>query len=342
MKDFLQVEFLADRSGVIMMNSKWNAAIASSALLAAMALTAALASAQTPAAPANDAPAKPSPYVGVSQPPPDDSIVSNPDAPPPTAQTAPTAQPVQTVPPVEPAPNAPALVTRPVNPDATIVTHPVDANTYPSAGAYSTRARSSNPDADIVTFVPTRPGELPQGTNIHIRLLQQLSSTDTKRGASFTGQVSKDVTLGGSVIIPQGSELRGRVESVREGHRFGNRATIRLRPETIVLPDGSQYALRASVVGVHGRNARVDGEGAIAPKRHVEKAAVEEGIGAGAGAVAGGMIAGPPGAFVGSLVGVGVVTTHLLIQRPQAVDLPGSTTIVFSLTEPLALTPVQN
>lgn len=313
---------------------KLNAAIACSALLALIPLGNAQTSAQT-----TDPDQKPSPYVGVSQPPPDDTIVSNPDAPPPVVHPVAPAQPAY-------SDTTPALARRPANPDAGIVTTPVDQNAYnssnlPSSSYTAGQYHAGNPDAGIVTFVPVRPGELPEGTNIHIRLSQQLSSIDTRPGTAFSGQVAKDVMLDGRVVIPQGSELRGRVVSVREGHRFANHATIRLRPDAIVLPDGSQYALHASVVGARNRTTKVDSEGNITTKSHVKKDAAEEGIGAGTGAIAGAAIAGPPGAAVGTLVGVGVITTHLIVQRPQAVDMPANSAIVFSLTEPLALTPVQ-
>ncbi|HEY0794248.1 MAG TPA: hypothetical protein VGD64_00570 [Acidisarcina sp.] len=303
------------------MNPKLKVVLACSTLMAAVPM----ASAQ-----AADPTAKPSPYVGVSQPPPDDTIVSSPDLPPPAIAVAPQA------------PGSPALVRRPANPDAGIVTTPVEPVRNESSAAYGSRDiyHPRNPDAEIVTYVPTRPGELPQGTNINIRLNQQISSSETRAGSLFSGQVAHDVTLSGRVVIPQGSELRGRVESVREGHRFANRATIRLRPDSIILPDGSQYALHAALIGAHGRNTRVDDEGSITPKSHLKKDTVAEGIGAGAGAVTGAAFGGAPGALVGSLVGVGVVTTHLIVQHPQVVDLPSNTTIVFSLTEPLALTPV--
>jgi hypothetical protein len=333
--------------GSLPMSNKLNAAIVSSALT--LSLTVALP--MTVAQSADPAP-KPSPYVGVSQPTPDDTIVSSPDAA------------LVVVHPVAPAAvpsspesrssdsrysgqaGTPVLVHRATNPDARIVTVPVDPDASASTARGQSRYAGSapyhpvNPDSDIVTFVPTRPGELPAGTNIHIRLSQQLSSSETRAGTSFNGQVAKDVMLSGRVVIPQGSELRGRVESVREGHRFGNRATIRLRPDAIVLPDGSQYALHAAVIGAHNRDTKVDGEGGITPKSRLKKNTIEEGLGAGTGAIAGAAMAGPPGAFVGTLVGVGVVITHLIVQHPQAVDMPANSTIVFSLTEPLALTPV--
>jgi hypothetical protein len=47
------------------------------------------------------------------------------------------------------------------------------------------------------------------------------------------------------------------------------------------------------------------------------------------------------GALAGSLVGAGVVTTHLMVDHPQATLEPGST-LLFTLTEPMNLTPATN
>jgi len=41
-------------------------------------------------------------------------------------------------------------------------------------------------------------------------------------------------------------------------------------------------------------------------------------------------------------VGAGVVTAHMLMARPAAADLPQGSMLVFSLTEPMALTPTKN
>jgi hypothetical protein len=227
-----------------------------------------------------------------------------------------------------------------VNPDADIVTGP--APDMVAADNHAALHSRSNPDADIVTEVPRNPNELPEGTNIHVKLSQALSTDETRPGSKFTGLVSKPVMLDGRVVIPEGSEFRGRVVQVTQGSHFGSPATLRLHPEAIVLPDGSRYMLRAQVVGSRSNNTKVDSEGGIRPGSHMKKAAIEEGIGAGTGAIVGAKLGGGAGALVGSLVGVGVVTTHLLVQHPQSVNVPTDTTIVFGLTEPLALTPVHD
>ncbi len=340
------------------------------AVVAATLLPAALA--QNSAPKAKPDPSTQDPYAGVSQPPSNETIETTPDAPP--ATPPPAVAPARTpdVTPTTPAPvqkpyasTSVAPSSRTADPDADIVTGAAPDEAAPrsssprlhtrraergngtdtmiaSRSSSAMRSGSVDPDADIVTAVPGSENELPEGTNLHVTLSQTLSTEETRPGSHFSGRISKQVTLGGRVMIPEGSEFHGRVVQVSEGHRLGNRATIRLEPESVVLPDGAKYTLHAQVIASHGNNTRVDDEGGIHPGTHMKKAAVEAGIGAGTGAVAGGAIAGGPGALVGSLVGVGVVTTHLLIQPPQTVNVPSDTSIVFSLTRPLELTPVHD
>ena len=321
------------------MNRNTNLAVL--AILAGAALALPVVQAQN-ASKAKPSPYVPNPYSGVSKPPADEVIEASPDTPPPSAQPTPAPAAVA---PLPAAPRAPEVSSvpapRPADPDADIVTGPAPEAAAPRSSA-ALHNRSVDPDADIVTYVPRNPNELPEGTNIHVTLSQSLSTEETRPGTKFSGKVSRQVLLDGRVVIPEGSEFHGRVVQVSEGRRFGSPATIRLHPESIVLPDGSRYLLRAEVVGARGNNTRVDSEGGIRPGTHVKKAVIEEGIGAGTGAVVGAELGGGPGALVGSLVGAGVATTHLLVKRPDSVSIPSDTMIVFSLTSPLALTPVHD
>jgi hypothetical protein len=65
------------------------------------------------------------------------------------------------------------------------------------------------------------------------------------------------------------------------------------------------------------------------------------GAGAGGGAAVGAIIGGGVGAVVGSAIGAGAATTHwLLVQR--SANLPAKSIVVFSLTDPMVLNPVQD
>jgi hypothetical protein len=300
--------------------------------------------------PAQDA-TSPDQNTGVSQPPPDSSIQADEDLPAPAPKPR-AAVPVAP-PPVAaaaPAPPMPAPVERPVgraansayageidNTDDGIVT-------VVAAPGSPAPLQARQPDADygVATNVPFNPNDLPEGTNILVRLSQPLSTNDTETGTPFKAVVTRNVYNGGNLIIPIGSEMRGRITYVSQGHHIGPHATLRLRPEAVILPDGTAYHLYAQVAETDANGTRTDDEGGIQTTTHYKKDAVEYGAAAGTGAIVGGVVAGPVGAGVGTLVGAGAVTTHMLLQNPQALRLPEGTVLVFSLTQPMNITPTKN
>jgi hypothetical protein len=281
-------------------------------------------------------------YQGVSNPPTNDAIVTSQDEPAP----APPAKPSPSVPAAQATPPATNPAPAPVsNPDEGIVTSlpPASAAASAPVPTATLETRSSyNPDADIVGYVPSPGNELAEGTNIRARLMDTLSTRETNSGTAFKAQVATDVYKNGRVIIPAGSELRGRVVSVTQGHHFGPSATLRLRPDTVILPDGTAYHLYGQVIDSKAPHTRTDSEGGIQPSSQLKKDAIEYGAGAGTGAIVGAKFAGVHGAVVGSLVGAGIITVHLLMQHPEIAEVPRGSIVTFSLTEPMDLMPTRN
>lgn len=306
-----------------------------------------------PAALAQQQPDSSNPYQGVSQPPPDDTIVATPETPAPAAE----AKPSPAV--AAPAPAAPVTSSEP-SPAVTRPAHVAHDSSYdntdygivtvgaPESSAFPTNdpvlhtREVSNADADVVKTPPVPSNELAEGTNISVRISDELSTTNTTVGSPFHGQVLFDVKKDGSVIIPAGSTLRGRVVQVSQGHHLGPAATLRLRPDIVLLPDGTAYHLYAQVLESDADGTKTDSEGGIEPSSHVLKKTAEYGVGVGTGALVGGELAGPTGVLAGTLVGAGVVTTHLLLQHPTAAVVPAGSEIVFTLTEPMEMTPTRN
>jgi len=196
---------------------------------------------------------------------------------------------------------------------------------------------ATDPDGDIVHPRPARPGELMGGATVRVRLLDRLSSTLSEKGEPFRAQVVADVMQDGRVLIPAGAGIEGRVSAVSAGH-FGGHGSMRLKPETVILPDGSRFQLHAETTGTTGSNTRVGAEGKINPGSRARKDGIEYGAVVGTGAVAGAILGGPVGALTGSLIGAGVVTTHLMVDHPQTQLEPGSI-LLFTLTEPMDLMP---
>lgn len=286
-------------------------------------------------------------YQGTSNPPPDDTIVTPAPAAPVVlpkpspahvmeSQPAPAQNQYQAQP--LPAPQygavRPALSAPEDGTDSGIVQIAPDAAAQPSL---SQRAPAADPDGDIVQVAPRAPGEVGEGTTIRVRLLDRLSTAESHSGDLFHTRVASDVLQDGQVLIPAGSEIDGRVMSVSTGS-FGGHGSMRLNPDSVILPDGSRYKLYAQVSAALGSNTRVGNEGAINPGSRLKRNSIEYGGGVGAGLVTGAALGGPVGALAGSMVGAGLVTAHLLISHPQA-HLEEGTYLVFMLTEPLHLVP---
>lgn len=292
-------------------------------------------------------------YQGVSKPPADDVITTStiPDAKPPAGKpmvVEPAAPPAT----VYVQPSAPVAAEAAPDPrlaepvrTAGMVDGTDDGIVHVAPGSPAppptlnerARAYDASADGDIVHPQPLRPGELSEGTPIRVKLLDRLSTAQTEKGEPFRTRVATDVMQGGQVVIPAGTEIDGRVAAVSMGH-VGGRGTMRLEPETMTLPNGSQFRLHASLSSAPGSHARVVGEGTVRPDSRLKRDGIEYGSAIGAGAGMGAIVGGPVGALTGSLIGAGAITVHLMVSHPQATLEPG-TTLMFMLTDPLYLAP---
>jgi hypothetical protein len=277
-----------------------------------------------------------SPYQGTSSPPPDDTIITDTDQP---QAKPPAGHPVN-------APAVPATVQSSPSVPAQSASVPADgrnsgSNSPSQAGAVpqdlTTGPMLRDPDGDIVHPTPLGPGEIREGTMIRVRLLNDLSSAFTDQGQPFRSRVATDVLEGGNVVIPAGAEITGRVVEVSSGH-FASHGTMLLRPDTVILPNGESFRLHAMVTSAPGTHARVGAEGTISPGSRLKRDGIEYGAVVGGGAVTGAMLGGPVGALAGTLVGAGIVTTHLLVSHPQA-HLDSGDVLMLTLTERTHLVP---
>ncbi|MGO8759742.1 MAG: hypothetical protein ACLQG3_16615 [Terracidiphilus sp.] len=284
------------------------------------------------------------PYQGTSNPPPDTTITTPDAQPTPPAKPSPSrymnAQPeapAQPQPPAQPSPSdaPPNAASNPLDgTDDGIVQVAPDTSVHP---ALNDRMEPNDPDGDIVHPAPLPPGTVGVGAVIRVRLLDRLSTAQNQNGDSFRTRVASDVIQDGQVLIPAGAEIDGKVLSVSTGH-LGGHGSMRLRPDTVILEDGSRYHLYAQTSGAPGSGDHVSNEGAITPGSRLKKDGIEYGATAGAGLVTGAILGGPGGALAGGIVGASVITVHLLVSHPQA-TLDNGTVLLFTLNEPLRLAP---
>jgi hypothetical protein len=194
-------------------------------------------------------------------------------------------------------------------------------------------------DAMIVVDVPEREGELREGTLLKTKMMDTLSTESTVRGTRFTAEVTEAIERNGRVIIPVGSVLEGRVTEVHGGRRISGGALLHLETRDVTLPDGTHYIVHAQVIDTGRSEFKVTDEGTLKKKDHAKETLAVMGGVTGAGAVSGAMIGGGVGAVVGASIGAGVSTVIWLKQDRQA-TLPKDVSLVFSLTVPMVLTPL--
>lgn len=196
-------------------------------------------------------------------------VVEEPAPAPPPARTAPTTPPRQTTPRPAPQPSAPAPA--------------------PAAPAEPAGPRT-------VTL------SVPSGTQMAVRLNQELSTRTSAAGTSFTGTLTEAVVAAdGRTLIPSGATVRGRVTESRASERAGQTATLALAFESVAF-GGRTYPISSTVVDVPVRTVTRDSR--------TEQAA-KVGAGAAAGAVLGRVIGGSTkstvaGAAVGAAAGTAV------------------------------------
>ena len=166
----------------------------------------------------------------------------------------------------------------------------------------------------------SNPNEVPEGTEIDVRLLRTLSSKTAQPEDRFEATTTVDLRQGERVLIPAGSAVRGIVSSVTKAGRVERKSSISLAFDQITVNNRS-YPIHATVTEA------IEGEGY---KGDVEKI----GAGAGIGAIIGGILGGFKGAMAGILIGGGGVVAAT---EGQDVELPPGTVLRIRLDSPLNL-----
>ena len=195
----------------------------------------------------------------------------------------------------------------------------------------------NDPDANIVTSVPDVPGQVNEGTPLRARLQNPLSTKDTQVGDTFLADLVQPITQHGVVLIPTGSQIKGRISAVHGGRRFTGRASIRLQPDFITFPDGKSYRLHAELIDLDNfADAHVNSEGTVVGTEHPKATMAAIGLTTAGATAAGAVIGGGVGAGVGAAIGVGAGAIWWL-KRDVQQELPVGTGLVFSLDEPFTV-----
>jgi hypothetical protein len=144
------------------------------------------------------------------------------------------------------------------------------------------------------------------GTVFRVRMNNSLSSKTARVGDTFTTTVTEPVySSTGTVVIPTGSTVTGRVDSVIPAKKGGDPGQIGVRFTTVRLPTGSSRAINGSLTDLDSKSAKSDNESVASGDKMKNRKIIFIGGGGAGGAVLGAAIGGGKGALIGGILGAG-------------------------------------
>lgn len=139
---------------------------------------------------------------------------------------------------------------------------------------------------------------VPDDIALRIRLDDTLTSVDSEVGDPFSATVVDNGDY-------QGARVYGHIADIDISGRIKGRTTMMLRFDRLVMPDGRRARIHAEIIELYHAPSgeKVDVEGAIESGGRGRKSIEHTVIGAGAGALLGGIFGGGKGAGIGSIIG---------------------------------------
>ena len=166
-------------------------------------------------------------------------------------------------------------------------------------------------------------GTLPAGAKILVVTDQSVSSKTAKIGQTISGTVSQNVTSGGTVVIPKGSEVKLTVSSVQASGRLSTPAKLYLRLHSVTV-GGKTYTIATSSAG-----RTLGGKG--------KRDAGFIGGGAAGGAIIGALAGGGKGAAIGAAAGAGAGTAGAAATGKKDIEFPAETRLSFTTRAAVAI-----
>ena len=193
----------------------------------------------------------------------------------------------------------------------------------------TTSTVGSNTASNVNTPPPPPPPPskvtVPAGTQLSIRMTDEVDSEKAQVGDVFHGSISAPVSIDDQTAIPTTADVEGRVVDVKSAGRFAGGSLLTLQLTKLTM-NGKSYSIATDQWSKTGTGK---GKGT----------ATKVGGGAAVGAVLGGIFGGGKGAAIGAAAGAGAGTAGSAIGKGQQILLKPEAVINFTLQNSVTVTP---
>lgn len=176
------------------------------------------------------------------------------------------------------------------------------------------------------------------GERFRVRMNETLSSKEAKAGDTFTTNVTEPVYAdNGSIVIPTGSTVIGRVDSVKPATKGGNPGSIDVSFIEVKLPNRTRRAINGSLTDLSSDSAKSDAEGTASGDKTKNRKLIFIGGGGAGGAVIGGIAGGGKGAVIGGLIGAGAGLLGERLTKGEEAEVKSGTEFGVYLNKAISL-----
>lgn len=161
---------------------------------------------------------------------------------------------------------------------------------------------------------------VPAGTRIMVRMLDTVDSSKDPKGYRFTAALETNLAINGTVIVPAGNTVYGRLAVAQQAGRATGSSNLILELTDIVV-HGTAYPIYTSDYEVKGSSSG---------RRSGRRLLGGAGLGAVIGAMAG-------NAGMGAAIGATAGAVGSVAQKGESIQVPSETLIQFTLQQPAFL-----
>jgi hypothetical protein len=178
------------------------------------------------------------------------------------------------------------------------------------------------------------PHQLLQGMQVHLTLLNSISTAASRDGDPFVAVVAEPVYLGNQLLVPAGTRVNGIIGTVEKARHFSifrGQAYMNLTFRSIEI-DSRLIPVQMSIIAIEQPRGQADGklrrdvkveEGQVVQEKHDIKGDITGGaIGTGGGALVGAIFS---HALRGFGIGLAGSAAYIVERKGKEVELPAQT-----------------
>lgn len=181
------------------------------------------------------------------------------------------------------------------------------------------------------------PHQLLQGMQVHLTLLNTISTAASRDGDAFVAVVAEPVYLGNQLLVPAGTRVNGVIGTVEKARRFSlfrGQAYMNLTFRSMEI-DGRLIPAQMSIIAIEQPHGQADGrrrkdvrveEGQVVQEKHDVKGDIVDGaIGTGGGTLIGAVFS---HAIRGFGLGLAGSAAYIVERKGKEVELPAQTGMI--------------